>query len=41
MPTDEIASETYGCLKCGFTIERKFPKGKDKASAENCKYCNP
>ena len=41
MPTEEIISETYGCLKCGFNMERKFPKGKEKASAESCKYCNP
>lgn len=40
-PTRSTLSHVYGCVKCYYTEERKFPHGKTKEEPTFCDYCNP
>lgn len=41
LTTKSTLSHLYQCKKCHFTLEKKFPNGKEKESAMYCDYCNP
>jgi hypothetical protein len=40
-PTNSLLSYTYGCKKCGFSHEEKYPNGKKYEEAMYCDSCNP
>jgi hypothetical protein len=39
--TASLLSYTYGCKKCDFTHEEKYPNGKKYEEAMYCNICNP
>jgi hypothetical protein len=39
--TASLLSYTYGCKKCGFSHEEKYPNGKKYEEAMYCNSCNP
>jgi hypothetical protein len=41
MPTMLTLAVIYKCGKCGFSQEKKFPKGIEFADPSQCMYCNP
>ena len=41
LPTALTRSAIYQCKKCGFSQERLFPDGWEKADPSQCSYCNP
>jgi hypothetical protein len=40
-PTTSLLSYTYGCKKCEFTYEEKYPNGKKNEEPMYCNNCNP
>jgi hypothetical protein len=40
-PTASLLSYTYGCKKCGFSEEEKYPNGKKNEEPMYCNICNP
>lgn len=40
-PTRSILSYIYRCVKCSFTKEEIYPKGKKEEDPMYCDYCNP
>ncbi|WP_422486598.1 DUF6671 family protein [Gudongella sp. DL1XJH-153] len=41
LPTDSILSHQYSCNKCGYTEDKLYPDGVEKADSANCHRCNP
>jgi len=41
LPTDLILSQRYLCKKCGYSEEKLYPNGVEKADPGRCNYCNP
>ncbi len=41
MPTMLTLAVIYKCGKCGFSQEKRFPKGIEFADPSQCMYCNP
>ena len=41
MPTQSTLSHSYSCVKCGFSRELLYPKGKETEEPRYCDYCNP
>ncbi|NMG20278.1 DUF6671 family protein [Brasilonema bromeliae] len=40
-PTQLTIAAVYKCQKCGFSKEKLFPDGLEKADPAQCLYCNP
>ncbi|WP_298225100.1 DUF6671 family protein [Flavobacterium sp.] len=40
-PTRSTLSHVYGCKKCHFTVEKKYPNQKTKEDPMYCDFCNP
>ncbi|MBM7615775.1 DUF6671 family protein [Alkaliphilus hydrothermalis] len=41
LPTELILSHRYLCTKCGYSEEKPYPNGIEKADPGRCGYCNP
>lgn len=41
LPTDSILSHQYNCKKCGYSEDKLYPDGVEKADSANCHICNP
>jgi len=41
LPTELLCSVIYSCKKCGYSEEKLYPNGMEKADPRHCQYCNP
>lgn len=41
LPTHLTLAVIYQCKKCGYTVEKIFPNGRETADPSQCQYCNP